>query len=62
MEKTSIDRDFVLEIEFVGIAPNDFEMDDEVKAVVEVPEGDVESIIQTAIDSCPVDAISWEED
>ena len=63
MKKPVVDRDLCTGDEVcVGIAPGVFEMDDEGKAVVKDPEGDGESIIQTAIDSCPEGAISWEEE
>jgi len=45
----------------ISIAPEVFEMNDSGKAEVTDPEGADESTIQTAIDSCPTDAISWEE-
>lgn len=43
------------------IAPNTFELNDEGVAEVTDPQGDDEDTIQEAIDSCPVEAISWEE-
>ncbi len=46
----------------VGLAPDVFELDDEGKSEVVDPEGSDESTIQRAIDGCPVDAISWEEE
>lgn len=62
-KKPVIDRDLCTGDEVcVSIAPDVFELDDEGLAVVKDPEGDDESIIETAIDSCPVDAISWEEE
>lgn len=62
-KKPVIDRDLCTGDEVcVSIAPDVFELDDEGKAVVTDPEGDDESVIQTAIDSCPTDAISWEEE
>lgn len=45
----------------VSIAPDVFELNDEGIAEVKDPEGADEATIQTAIDSCPTDAISWEE-
>lgn len=63
MKKPVIDRDLCTGDEVcVSIAPDVFEMDDEGLARVKDPEGDDEAIIETAIDSCPVDAISWEEE
>ncbi|MGD9496052.1 MAG: ferredoxin [Armatimonadota bacterium] len=43
------------------IAPNTFELNDDGVAQVIDPHGDDEDTIQEAIDSCPVEAISWEE-
>ena len=45
----------------VDIAPNTFEMNDEGVCAVLDPAGDDEGTIQEAIDSCPVEAISWAE-
>jgi ferredoxin len=44
------------------VAPNTFELNENNLSRVTDPEGDPEDIIQEAIDSCPVEAISWEED
>ncbi len=43
------------------IAPATFELDDDAIAQVIDPPGDDEDTIQEAIDSCPVEAIAWEE-
>lgn len=43
------------------IAPNTFRLGDEGVAEVVDPQGDDEATIQEAIDSCPVEAISWQE-
>jgi ferredoxin len=43
------------------IAPETFDLNDEGIAVVIDAEGDDEDTIQEAIDSCPVEAIAWEE-
>ncbi len=43
------------------IAPNTFRVGDEGVAEVVDPAGDDEATIQEAIDSCPSQAISWEE-
>jgi ferredoxin len=43
------------------IAPNTFEMNDDGISIVIDPEGDDEDTIQEAIDTCPVEAISWSE-
>jgi len=45
----------------VDIAPNTFELNDEGVSEVIDPEGDDEDAIQEAIDSCPMEAISWAE-
>jgi ferredoxin len=46
----------------VDIAPDVFELDDEGISTVINPEGADEDTIREAADSCPVDAISIEED
>jgi ferredoxin len=43
------------------IAPNTFRVGDEGISEVIDPQGDDEQTIQEAIDSCPVQAISWQE-
>jgi len=43
------------------IAENTFVMSDEGLAVVKNPAGDDQDTIQEALDSCPVEAISWGE-
>ena len=45
----------------VDIAPNTFQMDDEGISKVIAPSGDDQETIQEAIDSCPVEVISWQE-
>ncbi len=45
----------------IDIAPNTFEMDEEGVSTVVDPQGDDEEAIQEAIDTCPVEAISWAE-
>jgi ferredoxin len=42
------------------VAEGTFEMEDDVAVVIN-PTGDDEDTIQEAIDSCPVEAISWSE-
>jgi len=44
------------------IAPNTLKLDNDDLAEVYNPAGDPEDVIQEAIDSCPVEAISWKED
>jgi ferredoxin len=46
----------------IGIAPDVFEMNNENKAYVKNPKGFDETTIQTAINGCPTQAISWTED
>lgn len=46
----------------VGIAPEVFEIKENGKSHVHDPDGADKSDIQRAIESCPVDAISWKED
>lgn len=43
------------------IAPNTFQMTDEGVSEVVDPQGDDEDTIQEAIDTCPVECISWAE-
>ncbi len=45
-----------------GICPEVFQLDEETgKSQVIKSEGGLEDLIQDAIDSCPVEAINWEE-
>jgi ferredoxin len=44
------------------IAPNTIKLDKDDLAEVYNPTGDPEDVIQEAIDSCPIEAISWKED
>lgn len=46
----------------VGVAPEVFDLDEEGKAFVKDPGGADEETIQRAIDGCPEDAISWQEE
>ncbi len=43
-------------------APNTFALDDDDLAYVKDPQGDPEDVIQEAIDNCPAECISWEEE
>ncbi|MFP3903137.1 MAG: ferredoxin [Armatimonadota bacterium] len=43
------------------IAPNTFAMNDDGISEVIDPQGDDEDTIQEAIDTCPVECISWSE-
>ncbi|MBI5343219.1 MAG: ferredoxin [Deltaproteobacteria bacterium] len=45
----------------VDTVPTVFRFDDEMKAEVFDPEGDIESAIQEAMDICPVACIHWKE-
>ena len=44
-----------------ALAPNTFKIENG-KSIVVDSQGDDEKTIQSAIDSCPVDAISWSEE
>ena len=44
-----------------SLAPKTFVLGDDGKAKVTNPTGNTEEEIQMAIDSCPVDAISWKD-
>ena len=46
----------------VTIAPEVFDINDKGKSYVKDPKGADEETIQKAIDQCPSQAISWEED
>ncbi len=62
MPTPEVDADLCTGCELcVDIAPNTFELNDEGIVVVIDPEGDDGDAIQEAIDSCPVEAISWAE-
>lgn len=45
----------------VALAPKSFKMDSDNKSVALDPAGDDEATIQSAVDSCPVGAISFKE-
>lgn len=45
----------------VAVAAKSFKMGDDGKSQPINPLGDDEATVQSAIDSCPVDAISWQE-
>ena len=45
----------------VALCPKTFKLNDEAKAEVINPTGDPEDEIQSAIDSCPTQAIVWEK-
>ncbi len=44
------------------IAPNTLRLNKDDLAETYNPKGDPEDVIQEAIDSCPVEAISWKEE
>lgn len=46
----------------VALCPKVFDFDDKGKVKVVDQEGDTVEKIQEAIESCPVDAIGWEEE
>jgi ferredoxin len=59
--KPIIDQDICIGCELcVGTAPEVFRMTDRNVAEVFEPFGASEELIQEAIDSCPVNCISWE--
>ncbi len=59
--KPIIDQDICIGCELcVGTAPDVFRMTDRNVAEVSDPFGAPEEVIQEAIDSCPVNCISWE--
>lgn len=62
MKKIKIDKDKCLGCgTCVALSPGVFVLNAEGKAEVKNPTGDSEENIQNVIDSCPVQAISWEE-
>ena len=44
------------------LAPNTFVLNDDELAEVTNPTGDPEDAIQEAIDNCPVECITWEDE
>jgi ferredoxin len=59
--KPQVDQDVCISCELcVTTAPGVFRMNDDNLAEVYDPSGDPEELIQEAIDSCPVNCISWE--
>lgn len=61
--KVKVDREACIgAASCVGVAPGVFQLDDEYKAVVIDPEGADEEDIRRAVEACPVQAISIEED
>jgi len=62
MKKLVVDKDKCLGCgTCVALAPKVFRIGDNGKAEVIDQEGEEESVIQNAIDSCPVNAIGWQE-
>lgn len=60
-KKPTIDKDKCIGCgTCAALAPKSFKID-EGKGVALDPAGDDEETIQSAIDSCPVSAISWQE-
>jgi ferredoxin len=61
VRKPHVDQDTCISCELcVTTAPGVFRMNDDNLAEVFDPSGDSEELIQEAIDSCPVNCISWE--
>lgn len=62
-KKPVVDEDICISCGLCAeIAPNTFELDeDDISQVID-PQGDPEDKIEEAIESCPVEAISWEEE
>lgn len=59
--KPNIDQDICISCELcVTTAPGVFRMNDDNLAEVYDPTGAPEELIQEAIDTCPVNCISWE--
>lgn len=62
MKKLKIDKEKCIGCGLcASIAEKSFRLSDDGKAQVIEPVGDEETKIQEAIDSCPVQAIDWEE-
>lgn len=60
-KKPVVDQDVCISCGLcVGICPGVFRFSSAGKSEAYDPNGDAESQIQTAIDGCPVQAISWE--
>jgi ferredoxin len=61
--KVTVDRDTCVgTASCVGIAPGVFELDEEYKSVVIDPAGADDEALRRAVEACPVQAISIEED
>jgi len=62
MRKITVDQDTCIGCgTCVALAPKSFKMTDDGKSLPLEPAGDDEATIQQGIDSCPVNAISWQE-
>ncbi|MBL7159079.1 ferredoxin [Candidatus Microgenomates bacterium] len=62
MKKLVIDKDLCIGCGTCAtLAPKTFKLADDGKAQVINQEGDDQEAIENAIDSCPVQAISWKE-
>jgi len=60
-KKPHVDQDTCISCELCSsIAPEVFRMNEDNLAEVYNPEGASEELIQEAIDSCPVNCITWE--
>lgn len=63
MKKLKIDEDLCIGCGTCSaLAAKTFKLNDDGKAEVLNPSGDDEETIQNAIDSCPVQAISWQKE
>jgi len=62
LRKPKVDQELCIGAQVcVAISPEVFELNEEGKAYVKDPTGADEETIQRAIDACPSQAISWEE-
>jgi len=62
MRKTRVDKNLCIGCgTCVALAPKSFKIEDNGKSAALNPAGDDDEKIQNAIDSCPVEAISWEK-
>lgn len=61
MKKPVVDQDLCISCGLcISTCPGVFQFNDDGKSECYNPEGATEDEIQTAIDGCPVQAISWE--
>lgn len=63
MKKARVDQDKCIGCgTCAALCPQGFKLGENGKAQALNPEGLAEDLVQTAIDSCPVQAIGWEEE